>query len=48
VIGLIASEHGYGPTIAATFVFPLIAVALIWTKLPETSGKELEDASALH
>ena len=28
--------------------FPLIALAIIQLKLPETSGKELEETSALH
>jgi MFS transporter, putative metabolite:H+ symporter len=48
VIGLVAEQHGYGPTVAATFVFPLLALALILARLPETSGKELEETSALH
>jgi putative MFS transporter len=47
LVGLGADRHGYGPTVAATSIFPLIALALILTRLPETSGKELEETSAL-
>lgn len=47
-IGLAAERYGYGPSIACTAIFPLIALFLIVTRLPETKGKELEDASALH
>jgi putative MFS transporter len=47
LVGLFAEQHGYGPTIAVSAIFPLIALALILTRLPETGGKELEETSAL-
>jgi MFS transporter, putative metabolite:H+ symporter len=45
-VGVAAAQVGWGPTIAATSVFPLIALGLIWGLLPETVGKELEETSA--
>ncbi len=47
-VGFGAQRFGYGPSVACTALFPLIALALIVTQLPETSGKELEETSALH
>jgi putative MFS transporter len=47
LVGLFAGSWGIGPTIAATAVFPMIALALIWLWLPETKGMELEETSAL-
>ncbi len=47
-VGFAAKRFGYGPAVACTAVFPLFALALILTKLPETSGKELEETSAIH
>ncbi len=46
-IGFAAERYGFGPSVAATAIFPLLALALILTRLPETSGKELEETSAL-
>jgi MFS transporter, putative metabolite:H+ symporter len=46
-VGLVATEMGWGRAVAATAVFPLIALALIWALLPETSGRDLEDTSAV-
>jgi putative MFS transporter len=45
-VGVAAASVGWGPAIAATSVFPLFALALIWILLPETVGKELEETSA--
>jgi putative MFS transporter len=47
IVGLIAASTGWGPAVAATAVFPLLALALIWTLLPETVGRELEETSAM-
>ncbi len=47
-VGYGAQRFGYGPAVACTAIFPLLALALILTRLPETSGKELEETSALH
>ncbi len=47
LVGFLAERHGYGPTIACTAVFPLLALVLILLRLPETSGRELEETSAL-
>jgi putative MFS transporter len=46
-IGFAAQAVGWGPTIAATSVFALVALALIWRMLPETNGRELEETSAI-
>jgi MFS transporter, putative metabolite:H+ symporter len=47
-VGYGAQRVGYGPAVACTAVFPLFALALILTQLPETSGKELEETSMMH
>lgn len=47
LVGYTAKQHGYGTALSITAVFPLFALALILAKLPETSGRELEDTSAL-
>ncbi len=46
-IGIIAETHGWGPTLAATTVGPVIALFLVLTLLPETTRKELEETAAL-
>ena len=46
-VGAAAAETGWGPAMAATVVGPLVAMTLILVRLPETSGKELEETSAL-
>jgi MFS transporter, putative metabolite:H+ symporter len=47
-IGLLVQESGaFGPIIAATAVFNLVAIALVYATLPETRGRELEDTSRL-
>lgn len=47
LIGLFVGDWGYGPSVAATAVFPLLALGLILARLPETRGKELEETCAL-
>ena len=42
-VGWAAGHFGWGPAVATTAVFPLLAVALIWFFLPETRGLELEE-----
>ncbi len=46
-VGAAAGAYGWGPSVAATALGPLVALALILWKLPETSGIELEQTSAL-
>lgn len=47
-IGLIVDQSGaFGPIIASTAVFNLVAIALVYATLPETKGRELEDTSRL-
>ena len=48
VIVAISAEHvGWGPAVATTAVFPLVALALIWWFMPETKARSLEDTAAL-
>jgi putative MFS transporter len=47
VIGYGAERWGYGPSMSVLTLCPLLALVLIWTRLPETSNRELEDTSAL-
>lgn len=46
-VGRIAERTGWGPAVAATAVFPLLALGVILAKLPETRGRELEETSRL-
>lgn len=47
VVGRVAETTGWGPAVASTAVFPLLALAVILAKLPETRGRELEETSRL-
>jgi putative MFS transporter len=47
LIGILAESFGWGPVLAWTAVFPVVAVILILTLLPETGNRELEETSAL-
>lgn len=47
VIGYAAEHVGYGPSLTVASIFPMFALGLILACLPETSGRELEDTSAL-
>lgn len=47
IIGSIAQDSGWGPSIAATAFLPIVAVILIWIMLPETKSLELEETASL-
>jgi putative MFS transporter len=47
LVGLLAEDGGWGPVVRATVVFPVIALFLVLSLLPETRGKELEQAARL-
>jgi putative MFS transporter len=46
-VGYAASTVGWGPAVAVTGVFPILALAVVWARFPETRGKELEETAAL-
>ncbi len=46
-VGQAALHVGWGPAVASTAVFPLMALGLILWLLPETRGRELEETSRL-
>lgn len=46
-VGAAAGHIGWGPSVAATAVGPLLALLLIGLWLPETRGKELEETAKL-
>lgn len=48
LVGLTAAGIGLGNAMAVSMIFPLIALVIILTTLPETTGRELEDTSALN
>lgn len=48
LVGVMAPQLGIGYATALTGIFPLLALALILTRIPETRGKELEDIPGLH
>ena len=47
VLGAAAEAVGWGAALRATAILPLLALALIAWRLPETAGRELEQTSAL-
>lgn len=47
IVGIFAEQGGWGPVVRATVIFPVIALFLILSLLPETRGKELEEAAGL-
>jgi len=47
LVGYFAERHGWGPTVSATAVFPLLALGLILALLPETGGRELEETAGM-
>lgn len=48
VVGRLVAETGeYGPTIASTAVFNVLAIALVYRLLPETKSMELEDTALM-
>ena len=46
VVGHFAGTYGYGPSVAITTAFPIIALVLIFAMMPETRGRELEETAA--
>jgi putative MFS transporter len=48
LVGLMSPQLGIGNATALTAIFPLLALALILWRVPETGGKELEDIPVLH
>jgi putative MFS transporter len=46
-VGALIPRFGWGTSLAATTVFPLAALILIWFTLPETRGRELEETALL-
>jgi putative MFS transporter len=45
LVGLAAERYGWGLAVSFTAICPAIALALILSLLPETSGRELEETS---
>jgi putative MFS transporter len=46
-VGLLAERTGWGPAVALTAVFPLVALVLIQVLLPETSNRDLDETSRI-
>ena len=47
LVGWLAITYGYGAAVTATVIFPMIALFLIITRLPETAGMSLEQTSKI-
>jgi putative MFS transporter len=47
VVALVAEDTGWGPAVASTAVLPLVGLAVILIKFPETRGLELEQTAAI-
>lgn len=47
LVGWLAMTYGYGTAVTATIIFPVIALFLILTRLPETTGLSLEKTSQI-
>jgi MFS transporter, putative metabolite:H+ symporter len=47
VVGLLATEVGWGAAVRATAIFPIIALVLIFWLMPETRARELEETAAI-
>lgn len=47
VVGVAAERIGWGAAVRATAIFPVIALVMILTMLPETGSRELEETAAL-
>ena len=47
LVGASAGRIGWGDAVAATGAFPLVALALLLWRLPETKGRELEETARL-
>ncbi len=48
LLGVLAGHYGWSAPITATAIFPLLALALILARFPETAGRELEETARLH
>ena len=47
IVGVVATDYGWGPAVQITVIGPVIAVILILLWLPETGSKELEETAAV-
>ncbi len=47
IVGVAATDFGWGPAVQVTAIGPIIAVILILLWLPETGSKELEETAAV-
>lgn len=47
LVGWIAADLGWGPTVAASGAFLIVALGLIWAWMPETRAQELEETARL-
>lgn len=47
IVGAAAEVWGWGPTVAVTSIFPVIALGLILWLMPETNAQELEATASL-
>jgi len=47
IVASVAETTGWGPAVATTALFPIVALVLILVWLPETRGLELEETSAV-
>ncbi|RLB57579.1 MAG: MFS transporter [Deltaproteobacteria bacterium] len=47
IVGVVATDFGWGPAVQITAIGPVIAVILILMWLPETGSKELEETAAV-
>ncbi len=43
-VGVAAERWGWGPSVSATAIFPLIGLVIVLATFPETKGRELDDA----
>jgi putative MFS transporter len=44
VVGYAAERTGYGPSVAASALLPVVAIVILCFTIPETRGRQLEDA----
>ena len=47
-LGVLAGSLGWSTPLSSTAIFPLLVLALILWRFPETAGRELEETAALH
>jgi len=46
-VGFAAEQSSWSVAVSATAVFPLLALAIILARFPETKGKELEETARI-